>query len=842
MTKLARVAVNVPGVTGEFDYEIPPLLIGQVITGCLVTVPFGKQVVQGIVTELPGKSLVSLIKQIIDLLDVSPVVNAYQIQLARWMSNAYYASFVDCLNLMIPPGLSQQADTLYSLGSEKHDTLEGLSDLKKRVIELIQMRGPLRGRQIDAAIPRQNWRAIVKTLIKQGVLLTQSILPKPTVNKKMVKTAQLACSFQVAERNMDTLARLTSTALPRRQAILRFLMKEAMPVNVSWVYAETGGNLSDLHVLEERDLIVLSESEVWRDPLDNMKIQPDTPPILTADQQSAWTIIQKAIVQDTTLQNLQTILIHGVTGSGKTELYLHAVKEVIAKGKQAIILVPEISLTPQTVRRFVSRFPGQVGVMHSRLSPGERYDTWRRARIGQLSVVVGPRSALFAPFSNLGLIVVDECHDDSYYQTDLRPFYHAVVCAIQYANITRAIVLMGSATPSVEMYFQARRKGWKLIEMPNRILAHQETVKKRLESLQPTRKIEITLEGKTAASLPLPFVHVVDMREELKKGNRSIFSHKLKEALTNTLLAGQQAILFLNRRGSATYVFCRNCGFVARCPRCDLPLAMHTDIGMLVCHTCGYQRRSFIQCPQCGNMQIREYGMGTEKVEEVVKVDFPQANVLRWDADTVRQKGAEDILLSHFIQHRADVLIGTQMLAKGLDLPFVTLVGVVLADVGLNFPDYRAPERTFQLLAQVAGRAGRSILGGQVILQTFQPWHYAIQRAAEHDFEGFYQIELENRRKLGYPPFNDLVRLEIDRLKWEEAKGKAEEMAEDIHTWLGENAIQDIELIGPAPAFFARVSWNYRWQLLLRGKNLRRVLERFAFSDWKVEIDPPDIL
>ena len=842
MSLIASVAVNIPGVSGIFDYWIPPDLQEQVIPGCLVTAPFGTQTVQGIVTDLPETSPVLQLKTIIDLLDPTPVVNPAQIQLAHWMAEEYYSSFGDFLQLMIPNGLNQQADTLFSLKLPEEKTKEDRTELQKRIIQLIQKRGPLRGRQIDNAIPRQNWRVAAKSLIKNGVLASSSVLPKPTVNKKMIKTAQLGCPVSMAVEHREKMARPGSAALSRRQAILDFLIKESVPINVAWVYAETNGNLADLHAMEEQDLVILRESEIWRDPLEKVEFLPDSPPELTDDQQSAWMKIQTQLKTEDVLPTQKPILIHGVTGSGKTELYLRAVDAILQQGEKAIILVPEISLTPQTVKRFMARFPGQVGLIHSRLSPGERYDTWRRARNGQLSVIIGPRSALFTSLPNIGLIVLDECHDDSYYQTDLHPFYYAVGAAIEYGRITGATVLLGSATPAVETFYRARMHEWKIIELPNRILAHQEAVKKRLDDMKLNRKTEITPLNTTAASLPMPFVHIVDMREELKEGNRSIFSRMLLNSLGETLRNEEQAILFLNRRGSATYIFCRDCGFVVRCPHCDLPLTMHADSQMLICHTCGYQRLPITICPQCGNSHIREFGTGTEKVEEMVIKQFPQARVLRWDADTVKQKGAEDILLSHFIEHRADILIGTQMLAKGLDLPFVTLVGVILADVGLNFPDYRSPERTFQILTQVSGRAGRSILGGKVILQTFQPWHYAIQRAAEHDFDGFYELELENRRKLRYPPFSELARIEINDLNWSAAKEKIEEMAKKITFWLEEQTIGDIEMIGPAPAFFAKVRGYYRWQLLLRGKNLRRILKIIPVDEVKIEINPPAIL
>jgi len=839
MNAIARVVVNVSAVSGVFDYQLPAELMDRVQVGSLVTVPFGSQTVQAIILDLISESPIAELKKVVDLLDEQPVVTAPQIQLADWMAKTYYASITDCLQLMIPPGLSQQSDTLFSL-SEENPIPDGLTELQKRILNLLQKRGPLRGRQLDAAVPRQNWRASIKQLLNRKLIQSRPVLPKPVVNRKMVRTAQINCSPQQVAACQGSLGRAGSPAALRRQAILVFLLNEAMPVNISWVYAQTGGNLADLYYLEERELIILSENEVWRDPLEGVEVEPDSPPVLTIDQQVAWQQIQSQLTIG--IEPFKPILLNGVTGSGKTELYLQATAEMLRQGRQVIVLVPEISLTPQTVRRFVSRFPGQVGLIHSRLSPGERYDTWRRARIGQLSIVVGPRSALFTPFPNLGLIVIDECHDDTYYQNDLQPIYHAVETALALQQISKLTLILGSATPSVEMTYRARHENWVNIFLPNRILAHQDSVRKRLELLHENPPEQLKKIGKTALSLPLPLVTIVDMREELKSGNRSIFSRLLKKSVAEVLNARQQAILFLNRRGYATYIFCRDCGYTATCPRCNLPLASHAVSGQLVCHTCGYSRQPLVSCPKCGSSHIREYGTGTQKVEELVKAEFPQATVLRWDADTTRLKGSEDVLLSHFANHRADILIGTQMLAKGLDLPFVTLVGVVLADVGLNFPDYRAPERTFQLLMQVSGRAGRSLLGGRVVLQTFQPWHYAIQKAANHDLDGFYQQETAYRRQLNYPPFSQLIRLEYRHLDWSKARQAADQLKEEIDDWLEKNQVQDIESIGPAPAFFERVNNYYRWQLLLRGKDLKRIMADLQLGGWKIEVNPPNIL
>lgn len=839
MNAIARVAVNVPAVSGVFDYQLCDEIKNKVKTGCLVTVPFGSQVVQGIILELADKSEHAELKKVLDLLDEQPVVTGQQIKLAAWMAEYYYSTLADCLQIMVPPGLSQQADTLFSLAENISPTSD-LTEMQNRIIAILKRKGALRGRQLDVAIPRQNWRTFAKALASKGVLKSRPILPKPLVSRKVVRTAQINCSAEQAAAAENMLGRKGNPTFQRRKDVLNFLLKEAMPVNVSWVYAQTGAKLADLYFLEEQDLVALRENEIWRDPLEGLQIETDIPPKLTDDQQAAWQHILPFLAEDHT--NQKPILVHGVTGSGKTELYLRAAEEVIRQGRQAIILVPEISLTPQTVRRFVARFPGQVGLIHSRLSPGERYDTWRRARNGQLSVVVGPRSALFTPFPNLGLVVVDECHDDSYYQGDLSPLYHAVEAGIAFQQINGNAILLGSATPSVEMLFRAQEERWEVLSLPNRILAHQETVRKRLELLQKTLPADIEKAGESVVSLPLPLVNIIDMREELKAGNRSIFSRMLQQSLKDVLKAQQQAILFLNRRGQATYIFCRDCGYVARCPRCNLPLAFHSDVNQLVCHTCGYKREPLVKCPQCGNVHIREYGTGTEKVEELVKGEFPEARVLRWDADTTRLKGSEEILLSHFANHRADVLIGTQMLAKGLDLPFVTLVGMVLADVGLNFPDYRAPERTFQLLMQVAGRAGRSVLGGRVVLQTFQPWHYAIQRAAAHDLNGFYEQELEYRHELRYPPYSELIRLEYRALDWNKAMQVSTELFETASNWLDEKSIKNIEVIGPAPAFFERLNSYYRWQVLLRGQGLKRLMKELKLEGWKIEVNPPDIL
>ena len=827
--------------------------------------PFGRQTVQGVVFKVVANPEVAETKAILELLDPEPVLTPAQINLAHYLAAETLSPLAACLSLMLPPGLSQMADTLYQPGITKEQIAAGtsqgtlkISQAQWRLLTLLIDRGPLRGRQIDRALPRKNWKASVEALKRRGLITTQPVLNAPTVNPKMVRTTQLAVPATEVQEKMDTLARKGTAALERRQAIMQFLLRDPGPVDVTWVYAESGGNLSDLKRLSKLGLIFLGESEQVRDPLGKMEFVASAPLDLTTEQFIAWDQIRAGFERAATGENPEPFLLYGVTGSGKTEIYLHALQEAIERGQQAIILVPEIALTPQTVRRFVSRFPGKVGLVHSKLSPGERYDTWRRARAGLISVVVGPRSALFTPFSNLGLIILDESHDQSYYQSEMAPTYHARETAAAYAQQVGAVCIFGSATPDIGSTFRAARGQWRALSLPERILAHKEAVRLQLEGLgvKNTRGQGNEDRGfqpleKDAQTTELPPVQIVDMRGELKAGNRSIFSRPLQTALKNVLEQQQQAILFINRRGMATYVFCRDCGHSLKCPRCDIPLTFHTHAfkrqnvqrtNVLICHRCHYQRNMPEKCPECDSPRIKQYGTGTERVEHEVQSLFPQARTIRWDWETTRQKGSHDVILDHFANHQADILIGTQMLAKGLDLPLVTLVGVVLGDVGLNLPDYRAAERTFQVLTQVAGRAGRSPLGGQAILQTFQPDHYVIQTAGEHDYREFYRQEIQHRRHLGYPPFSRLLRLEFrgdDEVKVETS---AQRLAQQIQGWIESGSHSGTEIIGPVPCFFARVSGIYRWQIILRGPDPAAVVRNQNLGNLRLEVDPPSLL
>jgi len=843
-----RLAVNVPHIQDIFDYHLPEETRADFELGQLVEVPFGSRTVQGVIIDFPEKPAVTQTKAVKKILDPIPVVTPNQIKLAQYISRETLSPLGVTLQAMVPAGLSVQADIQYRLSAESQVLLDKGQPLlsepslaQTHILDLFIKRGPLRGRQIDRALPHKNWRKTAGSLTRRGIIESQSTLADPSVKPKYERQLQFTGDPDSARAQMNKLARKGyPEALARRQQVLQMVMEQPDPIPLSIIYDTTSANLNDLKILIQRELAEIIEVPVVRDPLVDIDISPQLPPNLTPGQQQVWRLILEGFHK----KNPKPFLLHGVTGSGKTEIYLRAVEETIAAGKQAIIMVPEIALTPQTVTRFMSRFPDRVGVLHSGLSPGERYDTWRLARHGALDIVVGPRSAIFTPFPDLGLIVVDECHDDSYYQGDISPHYHALHTAIHYAEISGAVCILGSATPDVTSRYQGARGNWNYLTLPERILAHRESIQVQLnQAAQDPAFSRYQDLNEDLLMADLPSVNVIDMRTELKTGNRSIFSRKLQEKLTETLDKNQQAILFLNRRGSATYIFCRDCGYALRCPRCETSLTAHLSDHELRCHLCGYRRNIPKTCPKCGSQRIRHLGTGTQQVESALKELLPDVRTLRWDRDTTRKKGAHWEIMNKFSSHQVDVIIGTQMLAKGLDLPLVTLVGVVLADSGLNLPDYRASERTFQVLTQVAGRAGRSPLGGEVILQTFDPEHYVIRAAAGHDYEDFYQQELEFRRELGYPPFLKIIRLEIRDKNPKSAEKKAAVYAATLKGWIEKEGFQSTSLVGPTPPYFSKIRGEWRWQVLIKGPNpLPLIRDHHPGPEWIVEVDPPVIL
>lgn len=855
------------------DYRVPDGLTDAVQLGVLVVVPLRTQVLPGLVMGLSATASVPETRDIARVLDPEPALGAHHLQLARWMARETLAPLHRCVQVMLPPGMRPKA--YLRLTPRVTHLPAGLPVPAEAVLELLLDRGVLRSDQVRAALRHVDVRRARQYLARKGLIDVERLLRLPTIRPKKVKVARLALPRSAWEEH---LAGLQRQRLYRE--ILGFLADEAEPVEVSVIQAETGAQSYHLNKLEERGLLSFSRRETIRDPLDTMVFTPDIAPNLTAGQQAVWDEM-RGVLHGAAAP--APILLHGVTGAGKTEIYLRATADVIARGKQALILVPEISLTPQTTRRFAVRFPGQVGLWHSNISDGERYDTWRRVRSGDLSVLVGARSALFAPFPDLGLIVMDEEEDMSYKATRA-PRYHVRETAERLAATTGALLVMGSATPSLEAYARAQAGRYRLLTLPLRIMSHRRRVEdwRRVLNLshsryRPLRELsqpgpvsdwDLAAEmvsgdaaeaptaavpeptpgadadrGLEAVTVPLPPVAVIDMRAELKAGNRSIFSRALEEAVSGALSRDEQVILFLNRRGSATYVFCRDCGWVAECPRCDIPLTQHRKAAVLICHRCNYRHDLTHRCPACGSSRVRAFGLGTEGLASRVADRWPAARVLRWDRDVARARGAHTMIMSHFARGDADILVGTQMVARGLDIPKVTVVGVISADTALNLPDFRAAEHTFQLLAQVAGRSGRGILGGEVIVQTYHPDHYAIRLAADHDYAAFAARELAFRRRASYPPALRLARLVIASQDADKAQRAAAAFADKLRRALNKQGLSESDLIGPAPAFFARVRGRYRWQILLRSMAPADFLRQVSIPPgWIVDIDPVTVL
>jgi len=811
--RYAEVSVNSPVAQRRtFSYAIPSGL--DISVGQAVWVPFGAKLLQGVVLELSDYPAVEETREIAGVIESTPVLSPSRVLLARWVSDYYLSPLFDAVALMLPPGFRRKVVTFISSPgtSPEYDT-SSLTREQRQVLYLVEKQGKVGLRELEKTLGKKRAQTVVSKLVGRGLAVRSYELEKVKVKPKRVRYLHLKVGAGEARQEA---ARLREQGKANRQAsLLEFLSQSAQPVPVSEARRETGCSASVIEVLVGRGLAELQEIEVRREPISYRGITPSEPLTLTAAQKSAFESIKSGLLQRARDYAFPSVfLLHGVTGSGKTEVYLQALAEVVKLGKRGIVLVPEIALTPQTIERFASRFPHKVAVLHSQLSLGEQFDEWQRIRDGEFDVVVGPRSAIFAPQPDLGLIVIDEEHEWTYKQHDKSPRYHTRDVAVKLAELTGSVVILGSATPDVETFYHAQRGDYHLLQLPER--------------LTPS-------EGS-----PLPRVEVVDLREELKAGNRSLFSRSLSQATAKALVNGEQVILFLNRRGTATFVQCRGCGLVLRCRRCEVALNYHYDENVLVCHQCNYRVPVPQICPRCLSRRIKFLGIGTQKLEQEASYAFAQARLLRWDSDVIgRGKHSHWEILNRFQSHEADILIGTQMVAKGLDLPLVTLVGVVSADTSLNLPDFRAGERTFQLLSQVAGRAGRGTLGGQVIIQTYSPEHYAIQAAAKHDYALFYEQEIAYRRQLRNPPFTRLVCLVYSHTNDAICQREAERMKRLLIVERDSRGIADLSLIGPAPAFIHRLRGRFRWQLVLRGSEPSAFVSQIPVPlGWTVDVDP----
>ena len=804
-----EVAVDAPvSPDRTFSYGVPaglPLSPGQI-----VLVPFGSRLAQGVVMELIGQPQVEQVREIIDALHPSPLVSSFGLKLGRWMSRYYLCSLFDALSLMLPSGFKQRVRSYLEPVHRQEPPPTHLSNRAEKVLSHLQRRGRIGEARLKPLLGGDGDRELA-LLLRRGFIRRVWELARPRVVPNYQRFIR---STLLPVENNGSLGKTAN----RQRALLAALAEPFGRLPVSLVNKEYGSGV--VSSLWKKGLLAFEWIRVERQasgkrkelPKDSSNIQ------LTQEQEKALGQIVDVLEGHTAMP--RSFLLHGVTGSGKTEVYLRALERCVAMGRRGIFLVPEIALTPQTLHRLNVRFPGRVAMIHSGLPIGAQFDQWWRILNGEYDVVVGARSALFAPIPNLGLIVIDEEHEWSYKQ-DNTPSYHTRDVALRLGELLEAVVVMGSATPDVESYFGATKGRHRLLELPYRV---------RSSSLR-------------SSSQELARVEVCDMRRELKEGNRSIFSHTLAAGLNECVSQEHQAILFINRRGAATVVQCRECAFVARCQRCSISLTYHAGISRLVCHQCNRRSRILVKCPRCGSTRIRYLGLGTQRVVEEVTRLLPDASILRWDMDAARGGEAHQQIMERFSRGDAQVLVGTQMVAKGLHVPNVTLVGVILADLGLNMPDLRASERAFQLLCQVAGRAGRGPSPGKVIFQTYDPDNYAVKAAASQDYKTFYAAEIHLRQQMGNPPFSRLVHMVCLHTGPESCQRSAQRMARLLRQKIASQDLADVEVVGPAPAYPQRLRGKYRWHLLLRGGGLHSLLEDVAIPQgWVLDVDPVTVM
>ncbi|MBC2329858.1 primosomal protein N' [Listeria swaminathanii] len=771
MINIAKVIVDVPAmqVDRPFDYFIPEDLEELIRPGMRVSVPFGNRKIQGFVIALGETEENPKLKGIDGVMDLAPVLNEELMELGDWLAEDTLSFRVSAYQAMLPAALRAKYEKYFLRLDEENEELEqlfeGYETLDWKVAEA---RGLLK--QIG------KW-------VREGSVEVVYQVKNKITNKKMRVVSCLKAPHQLAEIIED----MPKNAKAQSRVLAFFQAFEGTEITAVDLKKQAETTDTTIKKLADLGLLTIQEKIISRDPYENHQFEKSESLQLLPDQQTACEKINAAKEQE-------TFLIHGVTGSGKTEIYLQTIEAKLKEGKEAIVLVPEISLTPQMVERFKSRFGSEVAVLHSALSSGEKYDEWRKIERKEARVVVGARSAVFAPFENLGIIIIDEEHEASYKQED-NPRYHARDVAIWRATKYQCPVVLGSATPSLESFARAKKGVYTLIELPSRV-----------------------------NDRAMPEVNVVDMREELRKENRTEFSTELLEKIKDRITKKEQTVLMLNRRGYSSFVMCRDCGYVVECPNCDISLTYHQSSNQMKCHYCGHEERVPQKCPSCEGEHIRYFGTGTQKVEESLTKLIPEARVIRMDVDTTRTKGAHEKLLKSFRNHEADILLGTQMIAKGLDFPDITLVGVLNADTMLHLPDFRASERTFQLLTQVSGRAGRHERTGEVVVQSYNPEHYSIEFAKKHDFIGFYNHEMQLRKMGSYPPFYYLTMINVSDENEMKAIRTIQEMAHFLRGKLGPDAV----ILGPVPSTITRIKNKYRYQCIIKYKiepNLKKELK-----------------
>ena len=777
---IAKVIVDIPSksVDFTFDYIIPTRLQSMVQVGMRVIVPFGPRTIQGyvmqVIEEPNGNIDIAKLKEIKEIQDIKPELTEELIQLTEWYNNYFVTKRISMLEVMLPSAIKAKYTKVFSIVDAD------------AVPESLLVKFDKDGQYPYKEAQYNDDLGQIVPLLKQGIVSEVTLLSQ-NVSKKKQRAVSIVEGF-----DYDSV--LGSLEKSKKQyELYAYLLDERHHTVLLKDLEEMGFSKSSIDTLMRKGFVEKYDAIVERDPFETRVFEQDQKQQLTDDQQEAY----KSILKSIQAHQQRTYLLHGVTGSGKTEVYLQTIEEVLKLGRQAMMLVPEIALTPQMVVRFKRRFGDEVAVLHSGLSKGERYDEWQKIRDGKASVSVGARSSVFAPFKNLGMIIIDEEHESSYKQEDY-PRYQARDIAQWRSQYHQCPLILGSATPSLETYARAEKGVYELLSLPNRV--NQQA---------------------------LPEIEIVDMRAELSSGNRSMFSEQLRKSIQQRLDKNEQIVLFLNRRGYASFMLCRDCGHVPQCPNCDISLTYHKSTDQLKCHYCGHQEVPPNKCPNCESEHIRQVGTGTQRVEELLQEAFQEARIIRMDVDTTSRKGAHEKLLDDFGAGKGDILLGTQMIAKGLDFPNITLVGVLNADTMLNLPDFRASERTYQLLTQVSGRAGRHEKEGEVIIQTYNPEHYAIKDVQANDYTAFFNKEM-NYRKMGkYPPYFFLINFTIAHKEMK----KVMEASKHIHKILLQHLTDKALVLGPSPAALSRINNEYRFQILVKYKSEPALHEALKYLD-----------
>jgi primosomal protein N' (replication factor Y) len=779
MKEVVEVAVGLP-VFKTFHYRIPEKMIGFLQIGMRVLVPFKGRKVTGFsidLVERPPKGVEEKLREVEDLLDEAPLIDPQMLRLCRWLSDYYLYPLGEVIKAGLPPGLQLKSELVLTLTQDGTESLRrgGLEPVQEKVFKEIARCGKVSLKKTLAHFPGEVARPQVFSWKRKGLLRIDAGIEGKEVKPKFEKVVR----YDGGE---------PAQPISKKQAEILNWLKEKRDISYSELSKRFQSPSKAIQSLQAKGLLSLSRREVCRDFFSRSELKPYPKPELTPDQEA---VLDK-ILEGIRSKRFSPFLIHGVTGSGKTEVYLRAIEEVLVKGQEAIVLVPEISLTPQLLSRFKDRFGENLALLHSRLGRGERYDQWRKVWREEVKIAMGARSAIFAPFKKVGIIIVDEEHDPSYKQEE-KLKYHARDAAVVRAKQAEATLLLGSATPSLESFYNTEKGKFRLLNLPKRI------------------------EGK-----PLPRIEVVDAKKE-----RALLSERLRAALQKNIEGKKQSLLFLNRRGFANFILCPECGHTFKCPNCSVTLTYHLQDRSLQCHYCDYRIQAPGDCPKCQGHRLQGMGIGTERLEQEIKLLFPEAEVGRMDRDTTTGRRSHLQILKGLESGRIDILVGTQMIVKGHDFPNVTFVGVVSADTSLHFPDFRSSERTFQLLTQVAGRAGRGEFFGEVVIQTFNPDHYSILRAKDHDYIGFYQEEIQFRKALEYPPFSRFINFRLVGNSEKRTRGMAEEMGRIGQSLLKKGYGKGVEILGPSTAPFTKIRGKFRWQMVAKGKS-HHLLHQFA--------------